>query len=100
MRRLKSELEAARHSAAQRESHLRGRETALKMEIAKERATFAAQLDEANKQIKVFKTEAAKKALEAEGLKLVLDKLRQGHREIVGRMNFEASQRLADTKED
>ena len=83
VRRLKSELEAARCSVAQRESCSRGRETALKIEIAKERAAFAAQLDEANKQLKTLKTEAAKKEVEAEGSKLELDKLRQGHEEIV-----------------
>ena len=99
VRRLKSELEGAKYSESERESHLKGREATIKMETAKERASFAGQLEVANKQIKTLKTEVSKKALEVEEARLCQDNLRQEREEAVERIHVEATKRLADMQE-
>ena len=55
-RRLKSEFDAARDSAAERESSAVVKENTVKMEMAKEKALITGQLDAANKKIKGSKT--------------------------------------------
>ena len=96
---LKSELEGAKYSESEREAHLKGREATIKMETAKERASFAGQLEVANKQIKTLKTEVSKKALEVEEARLCQDNLRQEREEAVERIHVEATKRLADMQE-
>ena len=51
-RRTKADLDAARDSAAERESSVVTRESALKIEMAKEKAILSGQIDAANKKIK------------------------------------------------
>ena len=99
VRRLKSDLEGARYSTSERESHLKGREATIMMETAKERASFVGQVEAANKQIKTLKAEMSKKTLEAEEARLCLDNLRQEREEAVERINVEATRRLADMQE-
>ena len=96
VRRLRSEVEEANYLASERESHFRGREVTLKMETAKERASFTGQLEAANKQIRTLKAEMSKKALEAEEVGLEVQKLRQ---EREGEVEREATRLSAGLQE-
>lgn len=99
VRRLRSEVEEANYLASERESHFRGREVTLKMETAKERASFTGQLEAANKLIRTLKAEMSKKALEAEEVGLEVQKLRQEREGEVERVNIEATRLSAGMQE-
>ena len=96
MRRLKSDLEKADYSASERESLVKEREVTHKMEAARERASYAGQLEAAKKQVYTLKTEVSKKALEAEEARFGLDNLRREREEAVEHIKVEATKQFAD----
>ena len=96
VRRLKSDLEKADYSASERESLVKEREVTHKMEAARERASYAGQLEAAKKQVYTLKTEISKKALEAEEARLGLDNLRREREEAVEHIKVEATKQFAD----
>ena len=96
VRRLKSDLEKADYSASERESLVKEREVTHKMEAARERASYAGQLEAAKKQVYTLKTEVSKKALEAEEARFGLDNLRREREEAVEHIKVEATKQFAD----